>query len=130
MMTQRIAVGITVVNLVLMVVLLAQMRPLTAQGVAPVLRGRALEIVDDKGRLRATLNIQPANSTHSEIVLFRLINERQRPAVKISTSEEGSGLMLAGGASTHETYSVIDSTGTTNSLKLKNEDGRQQLIQP
>jgi hypothetical protein len=129
-MTQRFAAALTVLNLVLLVVVLAQLRPVTAQGVVPVLRGHALEIVDDQGRTRATLNIQPATNGHSEIVLFRLINERQRPAVKISTSEEGSGLMLAGGAATRETYSVIDSTGTTNSLKLRNEDGREQLIKP
>jgi len=38
--------------------------------------------------------------------------------------------MLAGGATTHDTYAVIDSTGTTNELRLRDEDGRQQLIKP
>jgi hypothetical protein len=115
--------------------LLAQFRPAAAQGVAPVLRGRSLEIVDDQGRLRATLTVEPAHTMTTgqplpETVLFRLINGRQRPAVKISTSEDGSGLMLAGGANTVETYMTMGSTGTASSLKLKNEDGRQEVIQP
>jgi len=126
---QRAAVILTVVNLVLLTFNFIEMRA-AAQTVPQVLRGRALEIVDAQGRARATLNVQPAGNGHSEIVLFRLINERQRPAVKISTSEEGSGLMLAGGATTRETYAAIDSTGPTNQLHLRNEDGREQLIKP
>jgi hypothetical protein len=61
---------------------------------------------------------------------LRLINEGKRPAVKISASEEGSGFVLAGGAATHETYAVIDSLGSSNQLKLRNEDGREQIIKP
>ncbi len=130
MKLQRLLVALTVINLGLLLFLMAQSRRASAQDIAPVLRGRALEIVDAQGRTRATLNIQPAGNGHSEIVLFRLINERQRPAVKISTSEEGSGLMLAGGAATHDTYAVIDASGTANQLKLRNEDGREQVIKP
>src|SRR5215831_14794691 len=120
---------LTLANLAILTYNLVEMRA-AAQNVPQVLRGRALEIVDTQGRARATLDIQPAGNGHSEVVLFRLINERQRPAVKISTSEEGSGLMLAGGATTHETYAVIDSKGTTNQLRLRDEDGREQLIEP
>ncbi len=130
MKLQRLLLVLTIVNLALLVFVLAQSQRASAQEIAPVLRGRALEIVDAQGRTRATLNIQPAGNGHSEIVLFRLINERQRPAVKISTSEEGSGFMLAGGAATHDTYAVIDSLGSSNQLKLKNEDGREQVIKP
>ena len=32
-----------------------------ADGVAPVLRGRALEIVDDRGRVRASITVFPAD---------------------------------------------------------------------
>jgi len=130
MKLQRLLTALTIINLGLLVFVLAQSRRASAQDVAPVLRARALEIVDAQGRTRATLNIQPAANGHSEIVLFRLINERQRPAVKISTSEEGSGLMLAGGAATHETFAVIDSLGPSNQFKLRNEDGREQVIKP
>src|SRR5687768_10673960 len=80
MKIQRLGIALTVINLVLLTFLLSQMRPATAQGVAPVLRGRGLEIVDGKGRVRASLDIQPAETTatgesYPETVLFRLINE-------------------------------------------------------
>jgi len=48
MKIQRLLVVLTLVNLVLLIVTLAQMRPAAAQAVAPVLRGRALQIVDER----------------------------------------------------------------------------------
>jgi len=53
MKTQRIAIGLTVINLALLIFLLAQNRYAGAQNVAPVLRGRGLEIVDAQGQTRA-----------------------------------------------------------------------------
>ena len=60
-MTQRIAVALTVVNLVLCVVLLAQVRPVGAQSTPGLLRGTGLEIVDGQGRARATISILAGN---------------------------------------------------------------------
>jgi hypothetical protein len=63
MKIQRIAIGITVANLVLMTLLLAQFRTVNAKQqhyfIEPVLRGRALEIVDSVGKVRASISIQP-----------------------------------------------------------------------
>ena len=53
MKLQRVLVALAVVNLGLLLFLLTQLRPVEAQSVAPVLRGRALEIVDRLARLRA-----------------------------------------------------------------------------
>ena len=36
-----------------------QIRPALAQGEPPVLRGRALEIVDGQGRVRASISVLP-----------------------------------------------------------------------
>jgi hypothetical protein len=135
MKTQRLLIALTLVNLALLIFTLAQMRPAVAEGVSPVLRGRALEIVDEQGRLRATLSVLPAHTQTNgerfpETVLFRLIDEHHRPDVKISASEEGSGLTLDGGASTTETYLAIGATGAVSSLKLRNEDGREKVVKP
>ena len=62
--------------------------------------------------------------------LFRLIDERQRPDVKIAASALGAGLTLDGGADTTETYVALAATGTTSSLKLKNEDGGEKIVKP
>jgi len=115
---------------------LAQIRPtVTAQDVAPVLRGRALQIVDEQGRVRASLNVLPASIQKNgerfrETVLLRLITERGRPSVKIGASEQSTGLTLVGPTGTKETYVQLGANGTVTSLRLKNEDGREQIIKP
>jgi hypothetical protein len=50
-MGQRLAIGLTAVNLILLVLLFTKGAPVSAQDVR-VLRGSALEIVDGKGRVR------------------------------------------------------------------------------
>ena len=60
---QRLTITLTLFNLILLAFGLAQLRPAVAQGVAPGLRARALEIVDDQGRVRAEIKVlttQPA----------------------------------------------------------------------
>ncbi len=67
---------------------------------------------------------------YPETVLLRLITERGRPSVKISTSEEAAGLMLAGPTGTRATWVHLGAQGTTSSLTLKNEDGGEQIVKP
>jgi hypothetical protein len=126
---------LTLANLVVLIVSLGTMRPAVAQGAPPVLRGRALEIVDDQGRVRASLTVLPAGTSakgdrYPETVLLRLITERGRPSVKIGASEETAGMSLAGPTGTRNTYVILESKGTSSSLKLRNEDGREQSVKP
>jgi hypothetical protein len=136
MKVQRLLIVLTVVNLgLLMFLLLPHIGPASANDAAPVLRGRALEIVDAQGRTRATLNVIPASTqangeSYPETVLLRLITERGRPSVKISTSEQGAGLALVGPSNTKDTYVLLGANGTVSSLQLKNEDGREQIVRP
>jgi len=136
MKSQRFAVVLTVVNFALLAFQLTQMQPVTAQGqgVVPVLRGRSLEIVDEQGKLRAFLGVLAApqgGDALPETVILRLMDPRTgRPSAKFSTSEKGSGLSLAGQSGTRETYLSLNADGTTSSLKLKNEDGREQVLKP
>jgi hypothetical protein len=117
------------------VTLAQQFRPVFAESELPILRGRALEIVDAQGRVRASIGVLPAGKPSSgeeqaETVLLRLITERGRPSVKIASSEPASGLSLAGPTGTKDTYVILQSKGTTSSLKLRNEDGREQQLGP
>ena len=112
-----------------------QLRPAFAQGQPPVLRGRALEIVDRQGRVRASISVlPPSRSTsgeeESETVLLRLITERGRPTVKIGSSEPTSGFSFAGPTGTKDSYLILQTKGTTSSLKLRNEDGHEQVVTP
>ena len=127
---------LTAVNLALLLLsLVQQLRPAFAQTELPVLRGRALEIIDGQGRIRASISVLPPDKIaggdqSSETVLLRLITERGRPSVKIGSSEPNSGLRFAGPTGTKDTYAILQAKGTTSSLKLRNEDGREQVIGP
>lgn len=136
MKIQRLLIALTVVNLGLLLFLLAQLRLPEAHSVEPVLRGRALEIVDEQGRVRASIKVHPADATGSmphgkpypDTVILRLIDPQGRPAVKLLASEQGAGLGLAGDSDA--TYVRLGAQGTNSSLHLTNKDGRQQLITP
>ncbi len=135
MRTRRFLVVLTVLNSVLLAVLFVQQfHPAFAENQPPVLRGRGLQIVDAQGRIRASISVlapEKANGgEQSETVLLRLITERGRPTVKIDASEPSSGLSFAGPTNTKGTYAILEAKGTTSSLKLRNEDGREQLVSP
>ena len=142
MNTQRALTILTLVNLgIVIFLLLHQNGHVEASSPAPVLRARRLEIVDAQGKVRASIQTVPAGpgrmadgsvakdgKIYPETVLFRLIRRDGRPSVKISTSEQGSGLTLGGGID--PTYIVLGAEGGTPSLSLTNKDGRQQIIKP
>ena len=135
-MTQRIAVGLTVVNLMLLVVQFAQVRPVTAQGAPGLLRGTGLEIIDGQGRARATISILPANPAIAatdgqpfpETVVFRLIDPKYGPVVKLSGSERNAGLGLGGDSQAK--YTLLESQPTGSFLRLTDANGRQQVKRP
>jgi hypothetical protein len=135
MKTQHFAVALTVANAALLVYSLAHPRPTGAQDVAPVIRGRALEIVDEHGRVRAEIKVRPAQPKlkmpdgtigFPEIVELRLIGSQNSPHVKLGASEDGGGLVLGG----IKGYTQLLSRGTDPFIKIVNSDGREQTIRP
>jgi hypothetical protein len=129
MKIERLSLALALVNVVLLLHVLGRPRSTMAEGVAPVLRGRALEIVDDEGRVRATITVLPATGKpHPETVLLRLIDAKGRPAVKVGASEQGSGLSFVG--ESDRTQVVLKAEGASSSLKLADADGREQLFKP
>jgi len=135
MKAQRLLLVLTLVNLLILAIALGQMRPAAAEGVAPILRGRALQIVDEDGKVRASIEVIPATrqkdgEISAETVLLRLITEKGRPSVKIGASEESAMMGLIGPSNTKNTYVTMGSKGTSSSLLLKDEDGRQQIVKP
>ena len=135
MKIQRLLIVLTVVNFVLLAFSAARSRAVV--GVAPALRGRALEIVDDRGRVRASIAVYPADpkvkmpdgtTGNPETVLLRLITSKGRPDVKIAATERGSA-SVSGGES-DPTYVQIRAEGESTSLTLVNKDGGQRVIKP
>ncbi|HVO78835.1 MAG TPA: hypothetical protein VMT39_02345 [Candidatus Bathyarchaeia archaeon] len=133
---------LTLLNLVLLVLLMwNQFRPVQASGPPAVLRARKLEIVDDKGMVRSSIQIVPAGpaidaagkavhpeKVYPEQVLFRLIRQDGRPSVKITTAEEGSAMDLGGGID--PTYITINAESGTASMTFTDKDGHRKVIQP
>ena len=130
---QRLAVILTALNSVVLAVVLAQGRPANAQAAPAVLRGRSLELVDDRGRVRAEIKVLPADPTvkmpdgttgYPETVQLRLIDSTGGPNVKLVATEDGSGLVLGG----ESAYVQVLARGGTPFLKILNKDGGQQII--
>ncbi len=81
MRANRVLIVCTVVNVVVMLFTLLHVNSISTNDVPAVLRGRALQIVDDQGRVRASINVYPASrqkngEIYPETVLLRLITER------------------------------------------------------
>ena len=133
MKTQRLAIGLTLLNLVLLAFVLLRANPTATSELAPVLRGRALEIVDDHGRVRAMIKVFPPNpdakmpdgtTGYPETVLLRLIDSKGAPNVKIAATEDGSVVSLVG--ESNPTHVQVLARGKTPSPKLVNQDGESR----
>ena len=132
MATQTLLAALTVVNLGL-----AGYQSVRAPHPSPpdVLRGRGLEIVDDRGKVRASIAILPEDpkviwkgKPYPETVLLRLITADGRPNVKLGAGKTGSGLLIAG--ESDPTYVQVLSEEGETTVRLKNKDGRERVIRP
>ena len=136
MKMQRIAIAVTVINLVLMIVLLTKMNPAIAQqeqkqNKLQVLRGSGLEIIDSSGKLRASITFHAPVELNGKLypagVLLRLIDSKGKPSVKIDASENGAGLSFSNASNG---YIQIISEESGGFLRIKNGDGKEQVIKP
>ena len=137
-MNPRLLFGLTLLNAAMLALSFAQSgAAVMAQGTAPMLRGRGLEIVDDAGRVRASITILPADphvkmpdgtTGTTETVLLRLINSQGRPNIKIAAHERGAGALVAG--NTDPTWVQILAENGSTTLRLTNQDGRVQVVKP
>lgn len=132
MNTQRIAVGLAVSNAALLALLLfrPQIQPALAasrqpeQQVVPLLRVRQLELVDDRGTVRAQLMVtQPGDE-----VLLRMRSPRGLIRVKLGANEAGSGLVLAD--SSQQPGLTLHAKSTGSSVRVMNRDGGEREIKP
>jgi hypothetical protein len=135
MKTQRLLVALTIANAAMLMFSLTQPHSTAAQDVAPVIRGRALEIVDDHGRVRAEIKVLPPQPTlkmpdgttgYPETVQLRLISSQNSPNVKLGTMEDGAGLVLGG----EKGYTQLLSRGADPFIKIVTKGGREKTIKP
>jgi len=123
MKSSKLALALSVVNSMLVLVLLAQsFASARAEDNPPVLRGRGLQIVDEQGRVRASISVLPAGRSergpYSETVLLRLI------------TEQVAGLSVAGTSGTKDTYAILEARGETSTLRIRSENGKEYEVKP
>ena len=123
MKTQRFLVALTAVNLVLVLLAFTQTRSIAAPGAATVLRGEALELVDQNGKKRARINVEDSGE-----VVFRLIAPNGEVRVKLGAGNDGSGLLLLNGSTEPGVHALAKTGGST--LQLSDESGTQRAIKP
>jgi hypothetical protein len=135
MTTHRFLVVLTLVNLILLSFQLLTRTPdALAYTGADVVRGTALEIVDTRGRVRASIKVQPAETfeptgrKYPETVVLRLIDQHGRPEVKIMASVEGGGLSFVG--ESDAVRAQLHADRAESSLRLTDQAGKGRLIEP
>jgi hypothetical protein len=136
-MTHRLLIILTAVNLGLLGYQVGQPRLARAStvDVPAVLRGHALEIVDARGKVRASIAVLPEDpkviwngKPYPETVLLRLMSPEGRPNVKLGASQKGAGLVVGG--ESDPTYIQVLAEGGESRLKLINKDGTERVIKP
>jgi len=137
MKTERLVILLTAVNAGLLAYQLVRPHLSTAAtiDVQTVIRGRALEIVDDRGRVRASLSVLPEDPKHMwkgkpypETVLLRLITADGRPNVKLGASKRGAALVIGG--ESDPTYVQVLAEGGESTVRLIDNNGTERLIKP
>jgi hypothetical protein len=120
---QRLVIVLVGVNVLLAAALAGQAGRASAAGEPGTVRARAIELVDDDGRLRAQLNVE-ANGE----AVFRLRDSNGEIRVKLGAGGDGSGLLLLDGATEPAIHMLARKSGT--SVTLISRDGQRRVIAP
>jgi hypothetical protein len=137
MKAQKLLVVLTAVNLGLLgyQVIPPRSAGASTDDVPAVLRARSLEIVDARGKVRASIAVLPEDpkviwkgKPYPETVLLRLISAEGRPNVKLGASQMGGGLVIGG--ESNPTYVQVLAEGGESTLKLINKDSTERVIKP
>jgi hypothetical protein len=124
MKTQHLIILLLIINLAGWLYLAqAQTTPPAAPGIAPLVRARAIELVDGKGTRRVLLSVEDNGEA-----VFRMMDAQGTIRVKLGASETGSGLVLLNDATEPGLHALAKDKGTT--LTLVNKDGRKRVVAP
>lgn len=118
---QRVAIVLSVLNALLLIFVVAQVRSEAQRDVAPVLRAKAIQLVDDGGKIRAQLDIEKTGE-----VVFRLRDEQGTIRTKLGAGRDGSGLSLMDDRT--EATVQIRANKDGGGITLFSRDGRQNLL--
>jgi hypothetical protein len=101
-----------------------------AEPVAPILRTRALELVDDHEVVRSRLEVKPGGE-----VVLQLFDQKGTIRVQLGAGETGSGLLLTDETTDSGVPIIARQNGTserskTTSITLTGKNGQERTIAP
>jgi hypothetical protein len=118
----RLLIGLTAINAALLAAQLARASHEPTAGAADTVRARAIELVDDRGRVRAQLDVE----ADGEAVL-RLRDAEGQIRVKLGGGGDGSGLLLLDGSTEPGIHLLAGARNTSLTLKRR---GRSRTLTP
>jgi hypothetical protein len=118
----RLLIGLTAINAALLAAQLARASRAPAAGAADTVRARAIELVDDRGRVRAQLDVEADGEA-----VFRLRDAEGQIRVKLGGGADGSGLLLLDGLTEPGIHLLAG--GRETSLTLK-RGGQSRTLAP
>jgi hypothetical protein len=127
-------IGLTLLNLAILGIIALRGPAIAVSPTSDgILRGHGLQIVDDQGKIRASITILPAakqadGSIYPETVLLRMITSEGRPAVKIGSSDDGAGMVLS--AAEGPAYTQLLARGSDPKVIIVDGAGKQALKLP
>ena len=124
----RFVTGLVALNVLMLALVAAQAAP--DRTPVEVLRGRALELVDERGRTRAKLDVDEVGE-----VVLRLIDQNGTIRVKLGAADHGSALLLIDVATEPAVHIIARRAPTasrpnTTSITLRGADAQQRVIRP
>jgi hypothetical protein len=123
MKTNRFAISVVALNLLLFLCLAAQPKPANSEDIPKVLRARAFEIVDDAGKVRASITVETNGAA-----VFRMRDSQGAIRVKLDAKEEGSGFLLLDDSTNPGLHLLTGTNGTT--LTIIGKNGKKRVIEP
>ena len=140
MKTNKFAPALIVINIVLLVLVFSPLRAAFAQpsleSVPAVLRAHSLEIVDDRGRVRAQIILTKASVvdgvSYPEGTLLRVNDAEGRPNIKIGAGSKGAGVAFSGGDPVSNSWYGVQilSQDGQSVIRVVDKDGKETVIKP
>jgi hypothetical protein len=130
MKMERFALALLALNAMLLLPVAARTGSSTGEPVAPIVRTRAFELVDDGGVVRSRLEVKPGGE-----VVLQLFDQKGAIRVKLGAGEAGSGLLLTDETTDSGVHIIARQSGAaerpkTTSITLTGRNGRERTIAP
>jgi hypothetical protein len=122
--TPHLMFGVTAINLMLAASTWIGTRAIPPQKDPQVIRARAIELVDDRGQVRAQLHLGEDGSGN-----LRIRDGSGRVRVKLGTTIEGSTGLLLMDQSVEPVVSLVAGHSST-SITVVGQDGKKRVITP